>query len=214
MFSLICTGANGWVNNLDAVLPPNLVKSQSREIGRYNDHIALKFDRHLGSAATELLVKFQSDWESLNPISWLRYFTRSCGNRSYRLVKGGPDDIESANLCNLICQRSAWAWWGMWNRYHHLRPCQAEKRGIRDARRLSASQYQITIWSLDLAMDGCLDFPVAWHLAGGSAGLLSSGLLNFANDFSIVTPILTWLRLNEMWKRKIIWLVISELQIR
>ena len=33
------------------VLPPNLVESRSREIGCYNDRIALKFDRHLGSPA-------------------------------------------------------------------------------------------------------------------------------------------------------------------
>ena len=33
------------------ILPPNLVKSRSREIGCYNNHIALKFDRHFGSAA-------------------------------------------------------------------------------------------------------------------------------------------------------------------
>ena len=48
------------------VLPPNLVKSQRREIGCSNDHIALKFDKHLGSTAAEMLIKFQSDWESLN----------------------------------------------------------------------------------------------------------------------------------------------------
>ena len=35
--------------------------TQSREIGRCSDRIALKLDRHL------LPVKFQSDWESLNP---------------------------------------------------------------------------------------------------------------------------------------------------
>ena len=49
------------------VLPPNLVKSRSREIGCYNDRIALKFDRHLGSTAADLPVNFQSDMKSLNP---------------------------------------------------------------------------------------------------------------------------------------------------
>ena len=44
------------------VLPQDLVKTRSREIGCYNDHIALKFDRHLGSAAAEVPVEFQSDW--------------------------------------------------------------------------------------------------------------------------------------------------------
>ena len=44
------------------VLPPHLVKSRSREIGCYNDRIALKFDRHLGSAAVEVPFKFRNDW--------------------------------------------------------------------------------------------------------------------------------------------------------
>ena len=49
------------------VLPPNLVKSRSREIGCNNDRIVLKFDRDLGSVAAMVLVKVQSDWKSLNP---------------------------------------------------------------------------------------------------------------------------------------------------
>ena len=48
------------------VLPQDLVKSRSREIGCYNDLIALKFDNHLDSATAEVPVEFQSDWESLN----------------------------------------------------------------------------------------------------------------------------------------------------
>ena len=46
---------------------PTLVKSRSREIGCYNDRIALKFDMHLGSVAAEVPVKFQSSWTSINP---------------------------------------------------------------------------------------------------------------------------------------------------
>ena len=49
------------------VLPPNLVKSRSHEIGCFNGRIALKFVRHLGSSAAEVPAKFQSDWKSLNP---------------------------------------------------------------------------------------------------------------------------------------------------
>ena len=49
------------------VLPPNLVKSRSREIGCYNDRFALKVNRHLGSGAAEVPVKFQNDGTSLNP---------------------------------------------------------------------------------------------------------------------------------------------------
>ena len=39
--------------------------SRSDEIGCYDDRITLKFDRHLGSAAAKVSVKFQSDWKSL-----------------------------------------------------------------------------------------------------------------------------------------------------
>ena len=49
------------------VLPPNLVKSRSREIGCCNGRIALKFDKYLGSVAADVPVKFQSNWKSLNP---------------------------------------------------------------------------------------------------------------------------------------------------
>ena len=49
------------------VLPHDLGKSRSREIGCYNDHIALNFDRHIGSVAAEVPVKFRSDWKNLNP---------------------------------------------------------------------------------------------------------------------------------------------------
>ena len=52
---------------VDYILLQDLVKSRSREIVCYDYCIALKFDRHLGSAAAEGPVKFQSDWKSLNP---------------------------------------------------------------------------------------------------------------------------------------------------
>ena len=48
------------------VLQPIVVKPRSRQIGCYNDRIALKFDRHLGSAADEVPGKFQRDRKSLN----------------------------------------------------------------------------------------------------------------------------------------------------
>ena len=53
-------------NKRTGVLPQDPVKSRRREIGCYNDRIALKFDRHLGSTAAEVPVKFQSNWKSLN----------------------------------------------------------------------------------------------------------------------------------------------------
>ena len=42
------------------------VKSRSREIGCYNDRIALKLDRHVGSAPADVPVIFQSKRKSLN----------------------------------------------------------------------------------------------------------------------------------------------------
>ena len=48
------------------ILPQDLVKSRRREIGCYNDRIALKFDRHLGITAAEEPVKFQGDWKGPN----------------------------------------------------------------------------------------------------------------------------------------------------
>ena len=39
----------------------DLVKSRSREIGCYNDCIALKFDKLFDSVAAEVLIKFQSE---------------------------------------------------------------------------------------------------------------------------------------------------------
>ena len=65
------------------VLPHDPVKSQNREIGCYNDRIAIKFDRHIGSVAADVPVKFKSDWKRLNPNlvasghhNILRYYVR------------------------------------------------------------------------------------------------------------------------------------------
>ena len=77
---------------------------KSREIGCYFDRIALKFDRHLGSAAAEVPVKFQSDWQSLNPNLvgfFFRDFTRSCSKTSVGLVNKGPGPLRWVYLSNL-----------------------------------------------------------------------------------------------------------------
>ena len=47
-------------------LSQDLVKSRSHEIGTSNWRIAFKFDRHIGSNAAEVPVKFQSDRRILN----------------------------------------------------------------------------------------------------------------------------------------------------
>ena len=49
------------------VSPPNLAKHRSHEIGCYNNRFALRFDRHIGSDAAEMPVKFQIDWMGINP---------------------------------------------------------------------------------------------------------------------------------------------------
>ena len=49
------------------VLLKNVVKSQSHEIGCWNDRIALSFDRHLDSAAAAAPIIFPSDWKPPNP---------------------------------------------------------------------------------------------------------------------------------------------------
>ena len=48
------------------VLPPNLVKSRGRGIGCYNDRIALKFERNLGSSVAKEPVKLRSHGKILN----------------------------------------------------------------------------------------------------------------------------------------------------
>ena len=63
---------NGWypgllVTKRQNVLPSNLTKSRSREIGCCNGRNAPNFHRHFGNAAVGVPVKFQSDWKSLNP---------------------------------------------------------------------------------------------------------------------------------------------------
>ena len=68
-------------------------ESRSREIGSLIYHMALKFDRHFGTTAAEMPVKFQSDYKSCN------YKYKSCGfetykwsynKRSYQILKQGP----------------------------------------------------------------------------------------------------------------------------
>ena len=54
-----------FTNGKTSVLPPNLVKSRSREIRCYNHRIALKFDRYLGNDAAESPIRLEmSKFES------------------------------------------------------------------------------------------------------------------------------------------------------
>ena len=42
------------------------VKSRNREIGCYDDRVALKLDSHIDSVVADVPVKFQNDWKTLN----------------------------------------------------------------------------------------------------------------------------------------------------
>ena len=77
------------------------MKSRSCEIGCCNGRIALKFDRHLGSAA----AKFQSHCKSLNPNLAASRLHETCGKTSYRLVNRGPDHVSHLE-CHLIRKTS------------------------------------------------------------------------------------------------------------
>ena len=70
------------------VLPQDLAKSRSGEIGCYSDRIALKFYRHLGNAVADVQVKFMSHWKI--PIRILRLrdlrLRDICGKTSIHLV--------------------------------------------------------------------------------------------------------------------------------
>ena len=93
------------------------MKSRSHEIGNLNYHIALKFDRHISSTATEVPVKFQSDCAILNTILWLRDFTRSSNKTCYQILKEGPgvmpalscDPVpEACAIASLFVSGSSW----------------------------------------------------------------------------------------------------------
>ena len=73
------------------VLMEDLAKSRSRDVACCHGRIALKFGRHLGSAAAG--VKFGSDWKSLIWISRLQDFTRSYGKIPVCFVNRSPDFV-------------------------------------------------------------------------------------------------------------------------
>ena len=100
------------------VLSPNLMKSQSREIGCWNDPIVMKFDWHLGSADVEAPIKFHVGFESLNPnlaYSRLREMLRQdvcrlseCRPRDRNLTYWGL--VTYRYMCKPDRQ---WARWGL-----------------------------------------------------------------------------------------------------
>ena len=65
-----------------------VVKSRSREIGTLNCCIALKFDRHIGSTAAKVPVKFQSDRTILN--------TNLAASRLYEIL------LYTMDCCNWV----------------------------------------------------------------------------------------------------------------
>ena len=79
------------------VLPPDPVKSRSRDIGCYGDRITLKSDRHLGS---RVLPRCLSNFKAIRKVNtqmpWLRD-AKSRGRTPVRLVNRGPEsDMREA----------------------------------------------------------------------------------------------------------------------
>ena len=72
------------------VLPRDLLTYRSGDIRVKTFQIALKFDRHLGSRATEIPSKFQSNTVFIRSNPRLRDFSRSCSKKSVRLVNKSP----------------------------------------------------------------------------------------------------------------------------
>ena len=111
------------------------MKSRSRDIGCYNDHISLKFDRHFDIPVTEVPVKCQSDWKSLNPnlaastlhkslwedvrplvnrgqdCPWT--FQCNCHKQSYRLIQLWDGSLISSNTSysgNILLHDDVMTW--------------------------------------------------------------------------------------------------------
>ena len=92
------------------VLSPNLVKSRSREIGCYNDLIALKLISTSAALLSRFLRNFRAIGKVLTRISRLRDFTKSCGKASVRLVNTGPSMSRpkpGSHVTNCLCYLSA-----------------------------------------------------------------------------------------------------------
>ena len=88
------------------VLPQDVVKSGSCEVGCCTDHIALKRDRHLGNAAAEVSVKFQGDRKCLNPNLAASRLHESYGKTSVSLVNRGHEfQVDSCDLFTYIRQQ-------------------------------------------------------------------------------------------------------------
>ena len=88
------------------VSPPNLVKSQSREIGCNNDRIAL---------CCQILERLE---KSKTGISRLRDFTRSCSKTSVRLVNRGPEAKFSLGI--VFIQLSSFSGTSHWYFCQHV----------------------------------------------------------------------------------------------
>ena len=92
------SGAGPLFTKRPDVLSQDLLKSRSCVIGCYNRRIALKFYRQLDSVATEVSLKFQSEWKSLHPNLTA---AGSYGRTSVRFVNRGPESgIFRENLVN------------------------------------------------------------------------------------------------------------------
>ena len=97
------------------------MKSRSREIGCYNDGIALKFDRHLGSTTAEVPVKQNSErLEKSKPESrgFETVHARSYGNTSICLVNWGPVSLHLHWIKQVKCLWRTWLYKPMEAEWH------------------------------------------------------------------------------------------------
>ena len=78
-------------------IPHDLVKSRSRQIGCYNDHITPHFVRYISNAAAEVPVEFR---KCLKPEFRCFEPPKSCGETSVRLVKRSPTVLRNVTLRN------------------------------------------------------------------------------------------------------------------
>ena len=76
--------------NISYVLLKDVMKSQTHVIGRFNDHMTLKFVMCLSSTAAESPVKFQSDQTIVNSNLMASRLARSCDNRPLSQYWNGP----------------------------------------------------------------------------------------------------------------------------
>ena len=76
------------------VFPQDLVRTRSHEIDTLNFRIALKFDRHIGSTAAEVPVKFESDTTIPNTNLAASRFYEILRKDVFRILRRDPGSMQ------------------------------------------------------------------------------------------------------------------------